>query len=59
MCTVGFGDISPKTDVEIFLCIITMIISCGVFAYCVKNIKFYYLSKLYYIFCYIIFSYLP
>lgn len=31
MVTVGFGDISPVNDGEILLCIITMLIACGVF----------------------------
>lgn len=38
MITVGFGDISPTTNLETFFCIITMLIACGVFAYCVNTI---------------------
>lgn len=38
MCTVGFGDISPENDYEIFICIITILLSCGVFAYAINYI---------------------
>lgn len=38
MCTVGFGDISPSNEVEFFLCIITMIVACGLFAHAVNTI---------------------
>lgn len=33
MITVGYGDIGPVSDIEKGLCIITMILACGVFAY--------------------------
>lgn len=31
MVTVGFGDISPVNNEEVLLCIVTMLIACGVF----------------------------
>lgn len=37
MITVGFGDISPINEVEIFMCIISMLIGCGVFAYALNE----------------------
>lgn len=37
MITVGFGDISPTNELEIFLCIISMLIACGVFAYALNE----------------------
>lgn len=37
MITVGFGDISPINEFEIFLCIIAMLIACGVFAYALNE----------------------
>ncbi|KRX04525.1 Cyclic nucleotide-binding protein [Pseudocohnilembus persalinus] len=40
MITVGFGDINPTNNIEIILCIITMLIACGVFAY-VQQVKEY------------------
>lgn len=33
MVTVGYGDMGPKNDVEYIVCIINMLISCGVFGY--------------------------
>lgn len=38
MITVGFGDVKPINNGEIFLCILNMLIACGVFAYCVSEI---------------------
>lgn len=38
MVTVGFGDISPVNDLEVFVCIITMLIACGLFAYSMNEI---------------------
>jgi voltage-gated potassium channel Kch len=38
MITVGYGDITPKTRLEILISIITMLISCGVFGYSVNKI---------------------
>lgn len=38
MCTVGFGDISPVNNVEIFVSVITILLSCGVFAYAINLI---------------------
>lgn len=33
MITVGYGDITPVSNLEKILCIFTMMISCGVFGY--------------------------
>ena len=33
MVSVGYGDISPKSKVEKTVSIITILISCGVYAY--------------------------
>ncbi|EGR30305.1 cation channel family protein, putative [Ichthyophthirius multifiliis] len=38
MITVGYGDVLPTNAKEYILCIITMLISCGVFAYAVNQI---------------------
>ena len=38
MITVGYGDIVPTTNLEMIIAIITMVISCGVFAYSVNAI---------------------
>lgn len=38
MCTVGFGDISPVNDYETFVGIITILLTCGVFAYAINYI---------------------
>ncbi len=38
--TVGFGDIRPSTEAEIILCIVTILVSCGVFAYSINSIGF-------------------
>lgn len=38
MCTVGYGDITPQNEMEIFVNIITMLISCGIFAFCINII---------------------
>lgn len=37
MITVGFGDISPVNDFEIVLCIISMLLASGVFAYTINE----------------------
>lgn len=37
MITVGFGDISPVNDLEIVLCIISMLLASGVFAYTINE----------------------
>ncbi|KAL4483975.1 hypothetical protein ABPG72_013981 [Tetrahymena utriculariae] len=38
MITVGYGDITPFTNIEIGTCIVIMTIACGVFAYSVNEI---------------------
>lgn len=38
MVTVGYGDVTPKTIEEVFLSILTMLFSCGVFGYSVNQI---------------------
>ncbi|KAL4497691.1 hypothetical protein ABPG73_020788 [Tetrahymena malaccensis] len=38
MITVGYGDIIPVTGIEKAICIIIMIISCGVFAYSMNTV---------------------
>lgn len=38
MITVGYGDVIPKTPPELVLCIITMIIACGLFGYSLNQI---------------------
>lgn len=45
MVTVGFGDISPVNDREILLCIITMLIACGVFVIIKYSIILYLKSN--------------
>ena len=38
MITVGYGDIGPSNEIEMILCVFTMLIACGVFAYSVNCI---------------------
>jgi len=38
MVTVGYGDMSPVNSLEQLICIILMLITCGVFAYAVGKI---------------------
>ena len=38
MITVGYGDITPITDVERVFVIVITLLSCGVFAYSVNSI---------------------
>ena len=38
MCTVGYGDITPHNKREIMLAIITILVTCGVFAYMLNSI---------------------
>ncbi|EAS04885.3 cation channel family protein (macronuclear) [Tetrahymena thermophila SB210] len=38
MITVGYGDITPMTNIEIGTCIVIMTTACGVFAYSVNEI---------------------
>jgi hypothetical protein len=36
MITVGYGDIAPTNPKEYILCVVIMLIACGVFAYAVN-----------------------
>lgn len=38
MVTVGYGDITPKNNLELLFANITMFLACGVFAYSVNSI---------------------
>lgn len=38
MITVGYGDVTPKTDAEYIVCIGMIILSCGVYAYTFNEI---------------------
>jgi hypothetical protein len=38
MITVGYGDMGPCNELEMILCVFTMLIACGVFAYSVNCI---------------------
>ena len=38
MITVGYGDITPMTELEVWCSIVTMLITCGMFAYIVNKI---------------------
>jgi hypothetical protein len=38
MITVGYGDISPKSDKEMVVAILAMLFGCGFFAYAINNI---------------------
>lgn len=38
MVTVGYGDITPTNQIELFVANITMFIACGVFAFSVNSI---------------------
>lgn len=38
MCTVGYGDITPANNDEIILNIVTVLMTCGVFAYILNAI---------------------
>lgn len=38
MVTVGYGDITPQTNLEMLFSILTMLFSCGVFGYSVNQI---------------------
>ena len=38
MCTVGYGDISPITNLEKIFVIVSTLFSCGVFAYAINTI---------------------
>ncbi len=38
MITVGYGDITPKNDIEMICANSTMFMACGVFAFSVNSI---------------------
>jgi len=38
MMTVGYGDITPQNEVEIIVCMITVVLGCGVYAYNISSI---------------------
>lgn len=38
MITVGYGDITPKTNIEKIFAILMTVIACGMFAYSVNTI---------------------
>ena len=38
MITIGYGDILPKTNIEIIFAMVAMLISCGVYAYCFNEV---------------------
>ena len=38
MCTVGYGDITPYSFIELIISIVHIFISCGVFAYNMNEI---------------------
>lgn len=38
MITVGYGDILPENDVEMVLCVITMMLACCVFGYTLNEV---------------------
>ncbi len=39
MLTIGYGDITPKTNTEIIVCIVMMFIACGVFGFTLNSIN--------------------
>ena len=38
MVTVGYGDITPKNNLELIIANVTMFLACGVFAFSVNSI---------------------
>jgi len=38
MITVGYGDILPQNNLEMVLCVVTMMIACGVFGYSLNEV---------------------
>ena len=38
MVTVGYGDITPKNNIELIVANVTMFLACGVFAFSVNSI---------------------
>jgi hypothetical protein len=38
MCTVGYGDITPKSKIEIIYVCSIVIICCGIFGYAINTI---------------------
>lgn len=39
MTTVGYGDLTPITELEMVFAMISMLVACGVFAYVVGSIE--------------------
>ena len=40
MITVGYGDITPKNNMELLVANVTMFLACGVFAFSINSIGF-------------------
>jgi hypothetical protein len=38
MVTVGYGDVTPKTSIELFLSIFSTLFACGMFAFSLNKI---------------------
>ena len=38
MTTVGYGDVTPENQMELVVCMLIMLVSCGVFAYTLNTI---------------------
>lgn len=38
MATVGYGDFTPKSIIEVVICIVFIIMTCGCFAYYINKI---------------------
>ena len=38
MITVGYGDITPKNNIELLFANLTMFLACGVFAFSINSI---------------------
>jgi Ion channel len=38
MITVGYGDVLPKNELEMGLCVVTMMLACGVFGYSLNEV---------------------
>ncbi|EWS75660.1 cation channel family protein (macronuclear) [Tetrahymena thermophila SB210] len=39
MTTVGYGDISPQSTIEMFFCIVILLFACGVFGFSINTIQ--------------------
>ncbi len=50
MVTVGYGDISPNTNIEKFIWTIIVIFACGVFAYSINEVYIYFVLFNYFFF---------